>query len=378
MTSVTCCGLLAAPTMHDSMALTSLIVCADAEAVQVLSGIFQDLGIPPQICGEMSGVRTQAQERRFDIVVVDCSDEALGAELITFLRRSPKLRRSVICALVKLSGQESEILDKGANLLLYKPITRERALHSLHAAKGLIRHERRGQPRVPVYVPASIAYAGKEDVAATVLEISETGIGIQTLDKLPQSGKVYFHFTLPGHDAVIRLVGEVMWRAASGRVGVRFVNVPQASKQVLQRWVEEQSMPDARSSSNTNPKVSVRLSTGLDALSASAPDRRNLSRRACTLGAEIYLADGSVPCRCTLSDISTGGCYVETTEPFPEGTVLSIVVRTQELKLCVAGKVQSMHRGFGMGVRFNLSTENERRQVQQLIACAETKSKLTT
>ena len=85
----------------------------------------------------------------------------------------------------------------------------------------------------------------------------------------------------------------------------------------------------------------------------------------------MYREDSNVPNRSTLSDISTGGCYVETPEPFPQGTVLTIVVRTAGGKLCVAGKVESMHLGYGMGVRFALANEGERIRVQQLIACAE-------
>jgi len=360
------------------MALTSLIVCADAEAVQVLTHIFHDLGIEAANCADPSVAKERLPENRFDIVVVDCRNETSSTALISSIRNSPLQRNSVIVALVKAGSRASETFETGANLLLYKPLSRERAFHSLQTAKGLVRRERRGKLRIPVQVPASIAYAGKEDAAATVVEISETGIGIQTLDNLPRNAKVYFHFALPGQDAAIQLAGEVMWRAASGRVGVRFVNVPQTSKRVLQQWVEEQATADSGSRSNpeSNSRITVRFSTGLGLLSASAPDRRNLLRRTCCIGAEIYRADGSVPHRCTLSDLSTGGCYVETTEPFPEGTVLTIVVRTLDLKVCVAGKVQSMNRGYGMGVHFNLSTEHERQQVEQLLACAEQNSRI--
>ena len=78
-----------------------------------------------------------------------------------------------------------------------------------------------------------------------------------------------------------------------------------------------------------------------------------------------------MPNRCNLSDVSNGGCYVETTLPFRVGTPLEIVVRTQDLKLRIYGKVQSMHPGFGMGVAFSLPTEEQQKQVQQLIACAQ-------
>jgi hypothetical protein len=111
------------------------------------------------------------------------------------------------------------------------------------------------------------------------------------------------------------------------------------------------------------------LVAGLGLLSVSASDRREKSRHACRLGADVYRLGSSVPHRCSLSDISTGGCYVETTEPFPPASVLDIVVRTEDFKLRVRGTVQVMHPGFGMGVEFSLRTADEREQVKQLIAC---------
>ena len=379
MTPVTLSLLTTAPTMHGSMALTSLLVCADAEAVEVVSRIFQDLSIKVETCGDPRAAQTQIDAHHFDALVVDCQDEPSALALIGHARNLGSHQVSIIIALVNTRNQVKDILSRGANFLLYKPVSRERALHSLYAARALIRQERRGRPRIPVHAQALISYPGKEDAGATIVELNESGLGIRTMDQLPPSGKVYFQFVLPGQGEVIRLAGEVMWRNASGRVGVRFVNVPQTSKRVLQRWVQEQSAstvehPDSNTSQQTD--VGARLSAGLGLLSASAPDRRNLSRRPCCLGAEVYRDGSNVPHRCTLSDISSGGCYVETTEPFPKGTVLTIVVRTHELKLCVAGKVQSTHPGFGMGIHFHLTSADERAQVQELIACAQDEPRL--
>jgi hypothetical protein len=108
---------------------------------------------------------------------------------------------------------------------------------------------------------------------------------------------------------------------------------------------------------------------GLGLLAVSSADRRERSRRACHLSADVYHTGSSVPNRCTLSDISPGGCYVETTAPFGKGTSVDIVVRTAAIKLRVRGNVQAMHPGFGMGVSFNITTAEEREQVRQLIAC---------
>lgn len=367
------------PTIESSMALTSLLVCADAESVQVLSHIFHDLGIQVETCGDPHTARSRIDEQHFDAIVVDCENETASAELIEHVRHLPLNQHAVIIALVNRGNQVADIFGEGAKFLLYKPLSRERALHSLYAARGLLREERRTKPRIPVHTSASFAYAGKEDAAATVIELNEAGLGIRTNEQLPSGRKLYFEFTLPGQDSKIRLAGEVIWRDAVGRVGVRFVNVPQTSKRVLQQWLQQQSAANSQNASrppaSRDNKISLRLSAGLGLISASAPDRRNLSRLPCCLGAEVYRADSEVPHRCTLSDISDGGCYVETTEPFPPGTILSIVVRTHELKLCIAGKVQSMHLGFGMGVRFNLGSDSEREQVRELIACAEAQAK---
>jgi hypothetical protein len=75
----------------------------------------------------------------------------------------------------------------------------------------------------------------------------------------------------------------------------------------------------------------------------------------------------AVPNRCSLTDISSGGCYIETTAPFPAGTRVEIVVRAQDMKLRVQGVVQSVHTGFGMGVQLVLKTAENHEHVQSLI-----------
>src|SRR2546426_330968 len=97
--------------------------------------------------------------------------------------------------------------------------------------------------------------------------------------------------------------------------------------------------------------------------------RLSQPRHACRLGADVFRQGSTVPNRCVLSDISAGGCYVETTEPFPAGAAVEIIVRTLAMKLRVQGVVQVAHPGFGMGVKFTLKTAEQREQVEHLVAC---------
>jgi c-di-GMP-binding flagellar brake protein YcgR len=205
-----------------------------------------------------------------------------------------------------------------------------------------------------------------------LLDLSEDGLALQSERKLPPRCKVYFQFALPGKAPAVRLSGEVVWQDATGRVGIRFADVPQASRRILSQWIKTNLSQQVKVEPSLPPvsqQPATRANAGFGLLSASSSNRREKSRYACRLGADIYRAGEKVPHRCTLSDISTGGCYVESPAPFPAGTTVQIVVRTLEMKVQVLGTVLAMHPGFGMGVEFSLKSPYEREQVQQLIAC---------
>lgn len=76
----------------------------------------------------------------------------------------------------------------------------------------------------------------------------------------------------------------------------------------------------------------------------------------------------SVPNRCTLSDISEGGCYVEMPSPLSGQTGVEILVRTADTKMRIRGQVLATHPGFGMGVRFMFRDSVEREEILRLLA----------
>lgn len=354
--------------MQKTMALTSLLVCADAKAVPMLTRILAGLGIGVEHCDDPPTALARLGTQPFDALLVDCKEETPAFELIASVRKTRVNKATLVIAMVDGRNRVRDVFAKGANFVLYKPISLERAGASLRAAHGLMRRERRRNQRISLHTNACLAYATTESAPGTVVELSESGMGIQADRKLPPSCKVYFQFALPGQVSSVRLSGEVMWQDSSGRVGIRFADVPQTSRRVLNEWLRrnlshhQDTAPAPAAPASTSPLA------GLGLLAVSNADRRERSRHACRLGAEVYRVGSNVPTRCSLSDIGTGGCYVETTEPFPSATAVLIVVRTSDIKLRIQGTVQAMHRGFGMGVSFSLKTTEEREQVQQLIA----------
>jgi hypothetical protein len=97
-----------------------------------------------------------------------------------------------------------------------------------------------------------------------------------------------------------------------------------------------------------------------------ADNRRIQVRYACRLGAEVYRTGTSVPHHCCLTDLSSGGCYLEVPLPFPQGSSVEIVVRTYDMKLRLRGAVQTSHPGYGMGVAFEMKTKEEQGNVKKL------------
>jgi hypothetical protein len=257
---------------------------------------------------------------------------------------------------------------------------------------------------------------------AALIDLAEDGMSVQFGKKLPPVGKVYFQFRLPGQTANIRLSGQLVWQDWKGRAGVQFADVPRSSRRMLDDFLgahlpgqgarhpyyevtvemENSLQPAAAVVAElthgsgyarevvrevAREKITTKITTK-DVQPRSAdggqrnihhdiqPDiqpgrleldnRRAKARYACRLSAEVYQKGISVPHRCCLTDLSSGGCYLEVSLPFPLGSLLEIVVRTYEMKLRLRGAVLTSHPGYGMGVAFELDTKEEQDKLKKL------------
>jgi hypothetical protein len=118
---------------------------------------------------------------------------------------------------------------------------------------------------------------------------------------------------------------------------------------------------------DSEPKREPRIEPK-EVLVSNAGNRRGEQRFACKLGADVYHLGSTVPNRCTLSDLSEGGCYVEMPTPFAQQSSVEILIRTADTKLRITGQVLTTHPGFGMGVRFMYRDSAAREEVLRLLA----------
>jgi CheY-like chemotaxis protein len=358
------------------MDLRVLVVCSDQDSANLLSLVLGEMGIAAEHTPSISRGLERLNDEVFDAVILDYRADQGGEEFLAKLRHTRKSRNTLLVAIVDGEFSARPVFGLGANFVLYRPLSLERTRLSLRAARGLMRRERRRAPRIPVNSPTSVAYPGEEDASATMVDLSESGTSVRSGNTLPPACKVYFQFALPGQEQAVRLSGEVAWQDASGRTGIRFVDVPQASRRLMHAWLLQNSfrhtqnqsgppivpVPGADRESKTGAAKTGTRNAGLGS------NRREERRFPCKLGAELYRLGSTVPNRCTLSDISEGGCYVEMPSPLTGQNGVEIVVRTAEMKLKIRGQVLAVHPGFGMGVRFVFDDTAEREEILRLLA----------
>lgn len=384
VTQVTCRERPTSLTIMVTMDLRALVVCPDQDAANLLTLILTELGMASEQTQSISRGLELLESEHFDAIVLDYQADQSSEEFLARLRQSKKNRASMLIAVVDGDFNARPVFGLGANFVLYRPLSSERTRISLRAARGLMRRERRRAPRTPVSSRANVAYPGAPEVNALLTDISDGGTSIHTPQRLPSACKVYFEFALPGQQQLVRLSGEVAWQDASGRTGIRFLDVPQSSRRLMQTWLQQNSVqpasavPAQPAASNISPKPAFagrslpvqdpKLPSKDPVLASNAGNRRGEYRMACKLGAEVYRLGTTVPNRCVLSDISEGGCYVEMPSPLAGQTGVEILVRTSDTKLRIRGQVLATHPGFGMGVRFVFRDSVEREEILRLLA----------
>jgi CheY-like chemotaxis protein len=387
------------------MTLTSLIVCSDEATVEVLRRVFQELGMQAEVCNDIKRAAIRQAQERFDLLVLD---GGTPAEVVSLLQeiRSSQLNDSTL-AIVVLGAHESvrEMFSLGINFVLYKPVSYERAISSLRAAQAMLYRDKRRKARATVHTQATVDYAGAEQEKATLVDLAEDGMAVNFGKRFPPTCKVYFQFQLPGQEATVRLAGEVMWQDWNGRAGIQFVHVPQSARRAISKWLQTslaeapkrelaaepvevehsirpvEEVVVAKSDQKAEPtekpgkpkkeqekqEAKGREREPAARLRSEPSNRREQTRYACRLGAEVYQQGSSVRNYCHLNDLGPGGCYLEMPLAFAQGSPIEITVRTEDMKLRLSGVVKSSHPGYGMGVSFKLNTPSERDGVQQLI-----------
>lgn len=217
------------------MTLSSMVVSRDWPEVSVLECILGSLQIGVDVEPEPARAAAKLARSKVDALIVDCDLEGSGKflhELNGTLNRVP---------LVILSSRQSRGRFDEADVafVFEKPISVEKAVHTLSAARNLILDGRLRYHRHTLQIPVTIKYGKNKRVKAELLNLSQGGVAIHTETPSTLSGAVRLQFALPGSDAPLTVGGQVVWNRQAD-YGLKFTQLKQSLKRDLHLWLAQQ------------------------------------------------------------------------------------------------------------------------------------------
>lgn len=220
--------------------LKALLLTRDQEVLRVIRRVLETVSIDLETVTSTDAARQTVDRRKFDAILIDCDDVQSGCDLIRELRRGKSNAKSIVFAITNRVTTVKDAFAIGANFVLDKPVSPDRAARSLRAAHGLILRERRRYHRHPLQTTAHVSYGNLRDVPIPLSNISEGGVALSTTRTADMTGSVSLRFELPGCNRSLEAKGEFVWTSEAGRVGVRFTIVPPITKSELDTWIARQ------------------------------------------------------------------------------------------------------------------------------------------
>jgi c-di-GMP-binding flagellar brake protein YcgR len=110
------------------------------------------------------------------------------------------------------------------------------------------------------------------------------------------------------------------------------------------------------------------LETSLDSSASHQEERRRYVRCKVTVQLELHPDGMAAPFRTTTSDISPGGCYVETMFTLDVGTKLKMKLWLDSVSLSTTGIVTTRHPQVGNGIQFTSLDDGDVRKLEQFLA----------
>ena len=222
------------------MNLESLLISQDGALLGVLRPTLEKIAVNVQVCSDSKPAGDLLAKSKFDAVIVDCDDLDGGSDLLRCLRKTQSNARSVAFAVLNGKTSTQEAFQFGANFVLQKPLTPLNATRCFNAALNFMVRERRRYFRQPVEMAVRVILPNSPELNATSTNVSEGGMAIRLVAKLPKDAQTKLQFSLPGTNTSLELKGQIAWADGTGHAGIRFVEVPQSSQYQLDKWLTEQ------------------------------------------------------------------------------------------------------------------------------------------
>ncbi|MBZ5532280.1 MAG: response regulator [Acidobacteriia bacterium] len=225
------------------MALQALLLTRDPDVQKTIKRVLDSASIDVDFSNNVEQARLALTRRKYDAFLVDCDDMPDGPAVLRGLRQGKSNRSCIAFALVSGRTTVQQAFEMGANFVLDKPISQERASRSVRAAQGLIMRERRRYHRHLLKASGAIMVDSGAELPVSITNISAGGISIECSRQLDEGGAAKVRFQLPGTRRSLEVKGEVIWTTTEGRAGIRFQVLAVDVKKELDSWLDKRTLP---------------------------------------------------------------------------------------------------------------------------------------
>lgn len=215
--------------------MNALVVTDQEFLYRRLSGMLREFAIHAEPNSDPKDAETQLSAQGFDMVLLDCDLENAG-HVVKTIRENPENQNTFVFALASGFIRQAEMTRAGANLVLRKPINWQLAKKSLRAAQAMIIRERRIEIREKAKTLVQLSFVAQK-IETLLIDLSETGMAVQSRHALRLKEIVHIRFSLPGTLQTVQCKGRVVRVTTDGKIGIAFTAMDDANRAKISDWM---------------------------------------------------------------------------------------------------------------------------------------------
>ncbi len=184
-----------------------------------------------------------------DLLILDLQSQLIdGFSILEWIKGNDRVGKPPVLTVTSLDDV-TKILEKTRRLkaagLITKEITPEHFIYRVNRILYGGRDSSTVSPRVPTDIPVKISSVRGGTFEGSILNLSETGAYIHSIEDLQPDERIGLTFSLPGKDNTIELVGKIVWvnsleekESLFNGMGVHFTNMTSGNKSFIASFVE--------------------------------------------------------------------------------------------------------------------------------------------
>jgi len=226
--------------MSNNAEMRALVLTHDAGMVGVFTGLFHELGVVTENCGDELKAAKALSRSKVEALVLDFDNMPASFLMIKTLREGRSNKSAVILAVATDSGMKQRALDQGTNFVFERPFDLPQMKEALQTAYGLMLRDRKQYFRLAIELEVSIQTSSGMKLRGTIINISRNGMAVFTPSPINTGESLEIGFDIAEADLSVSAEGTVVWDDRHGKAGICFQCASPNVQNRFQGWLDDE------------------------------------------------------------------------------------------------------------------------------------------